>query len=963
MTATTGNGRHLRFRELAATALDFPLSPAEAAELEAHLATCPDCARLAGGLRFDAAALRRPVELATSYRLDSAVGAAIAGRPPRPSPGRTLLLVAATALLLVGLLGAVAVGAYLWRTLQPPLLVVDPSPAPSGLPLPSGEPVPTAKPGPAVPALTWELGQIPPMVDGAESHPTAVSHGYGVFVAVGGRVFRDNETPSGGIASAWRSEDGLAWEPATGDGLAMGDGVFVDDYPAPGLVDVAWGRPGVVAVGTSRMTDREGGAWFSPDGMTWTRADFPDAARARPAAVTWTGTKFVAVGVVEEEGTPRGAAWASDDGRSWERAPDSDAFDIGGYITLPSGYGTGGPVDVAYVTWDGTILATGSTCAATADMEERTTCRPLVLTSRIGATWEREDVPGEARLGSVAATGDRVVALAGTGESGSTLVMVRDEGGWRLVDLPSVPDLARVISYGDGFLALSIAGDEVALYWSADGETWSRLPGVPQPSDVDVLRTEVDLSNVLGTVVVVGSAESESGSGPGGFTIVGTPLAAPEASPSPTATPADGRGLEAGELRVVSVGASGVPVTALGERPPALDGDGTVIAFEHGSPGSGSMVLVHDLSTATTVVGSVASDGTAAGDTAWRPSLSADGRYLAFDSWSADLVPGDTNKGQDVFVRDLVAGTTVRVSVSSDGSQAATGGWLAAISSDGSTVAFAATSPDLVAGDTNKRSDIFVHDLVTGETARVSVGPGGRQANGDSTQPAVSADGSVIAFYSAATNLVRGDTNEVLDLFVHDRATGETTRVSVASDGTQGNGHAGPATSCVTGSDGWTQCSAGEPPALSGDGQLVVFASDATNLFPGDRNAVADVFLHDRFTGETTLLSRRPDGTQADGMSYEPVISADGSVVAFTTGATNLEARDTNGEGDVFIVELATGNLVRVSTDSSGNAVGGSQPALSRDGRVVAFLTTVTDLVPRAASPGIVATLVAALDR
>ncbi len=129
MTALTANGRHARWRELAATALDFPLSAGEAADLGAHLASCPACARLADNLRLDATALGRPARVPTSYRLDSAIVAAVAGRERRPSASRALLLVAATALLLVAILGAAAVGAFLWRTLQP-LLVVDPSPMP-----------------------------------------------------------------------------------------------------------------------------------------------------------------------------------------------------------------------------------------------------------------------------------------------------------------------------------------------------------------------------------------------------------------------------------------------------------------------------------------------------------------------------------------------------------------------------------------------------------------------------------------------------------------------------------------------------------------------------------------------------------------------------------------------------------------------------------------------------------------
>ena len=969
MTAMTGaNGRHARFRELAATALDFSLSRTEAAELEAHLAGCPACARLAGSLRFDATVLRRPAELPTSYRLDTAIGAAIAGRPPRPSPGRTLLLVAATALLLVALLGAAAVGAFLWRTLQPPLLVVNPSPQPSGEPAPSGVPGPTSKPGPTVPALTWDIGAIPPMVGDGQPLPAAVAGGDGGFVAVGGRVFRDNQAPGGGTASAWRSDDGLAWAPATADdGLALGDDIPVDDEPMPGFGDVAWGPAGYVAVGidfADGSSDRVGAAWHSNDGAGWDRVELPGAAQVRPAAVAWNGSAYVMVGVVREDGAPRAAAWLSGDGRSWRRVADGDAFDIGGYIQYYSASGTGGLADVVAAE-DGSLVAVGHTCAGTTSPEEQAVCTPIVLRSVDGESWTV--VAGDAATGiglsSVAVKDGRFVAVAGGPgalqrvqapgqvrlDGTVARVAIGDAAGWRLVDLPGVPPLDRIVTLGDWFLAVSSAGNRISLWSSPDGETWTEVPGVLQPqvsADQDPEMqafADVDLA-VTGSGVVITGQNQAADKGPEAFSLVGSPTTASAPSPGPSATPSAGPGPGAEGPTSVSVGPSGAAVAALGERPPALDEHGDVVAFEAGSLGGGSAVLVRDVGSSTTVAADVTVDGGAAADTAWRPSISADGRYVAFDSWSANLVAADTNEAQDVFVRDLTAGTTVRVSVASDGSQAATGGWLAALSSDGSTVAFAATSPDLVADDTNERSDIFVHDLVTGETARVSVGPGGRQANGDSTQPALSADGRVIAFYSAATNLVRGDTNGVVDLFVHDRDTGTTTRVSVASDGTQGDGGAGPATSCVTGSTGPPTCSVGTPPSLSGDGRLVVFASDATNLVPRDRNASADVFLHDRATGETSLLSRRSDGTQADAMSYEPVISADGAVVAFTSGATNLVEGVASGElgdgvADVYVLDRRTGDLARASSDPDGRAVGGSRPSLSRDGRVVAFLT------------------------
>ena len=177
------------------------------------------------------------------------------------------------------------------------------------------------------------------------------------------------------------------------------------------------------------------------------------------------------------------------------------------------------------------------------------------------------------------------------------------------------------------------------------------------------------------------------------------------------------------------------------------------------------------------------------------------------------------------------AQTTERVSVDSAGIQAngksSNGSSIATISADGRFVAFDSWATNLVAGDTNELRDVFVHDRQTGTTERVSVASDGTQANGGGGWPAISADGRFVAFYSGASNLVPGDTNGWEDAFVHDRQTGITERVSVASDGTQGNS--------------WSKS-----PAISADGRIVAFISDATNLVPGDTNGVDDIFVHDR---------------------------------------------------------------------------------------------------------------------
>src|SRR5438094_669752 len=196
--------------------------------------------------------------------------------------------------------------------------------------------------------------------------------------------------------------------------------------------------------------------------------------------------------------------------------------------------------------------------------------------------------------------------------------------------------------------------------------------------------------------------------------------------------------------------------------------------------------------------------------------------------------------------RSADAQTTERVSVASGGTEGNGASLSSALSADGRFVAFVSAATDLVAADTNGVSDVFVHDRQTGMTARVSVASGGTQANGVSCSPALSADGRLVAFQSDATNLVVGDTNGKTDVFVHDRQTGTTERVSVASGGgTQGTGNSG----------GFFAF-----PALSADGRLVAFQSDATNLVAGDTNGATDLFVHDRQNGTTARASAPPGG-------------------------------------------------------------------------------------------------------
>ena len=340
-------------------------------------------------------------------------------------------------------------------------------------------------------------------------------------------------------------------------------------------------------------------------------------------------------------------------------------------------------------------------------------------------------------------------------------------------------------------------------------------------------------------------------------------------------------------------------------------------------------VFVYDRSTGETARVSLATAGTQANGPSFRPSISGDGRYVTFESEASNLVAGDTNGVVDVFVHDRDTGATTRVSVDSVGAQGNGGASDApAISGDGRYVAFQSLAGNLVSGDSNGTSDVFVHDRNTGQTTRASVGSAGVQGNTTSSAPAISADGRYVAFESDATNLVGGDANGSRDVFVRDRTGGTTTRVSVGSAGGESESESTNA-------------------SISADGRWVAFRSAATNLVPGDTNSTWDIFLHDRDTGATTRVSVHSTGTEANGQSSHPVVSADGSFVAFESEATNLVPGDGNGVRDVFVHERSAGLTTRVSVDSMMTEGNGSSrvPAISADAGYVAFESDATNLV------------------
>ena len=315
-----------------------------------------------------------------------------------------------------------------------------------------------------------------------------------------------------------------------------------------------------------------------------------------------------------------------------------------------------------------------------------------------------------------------------------------------------------------------------------------------------------------------------------------------------------------------------------------------------------------------------------------RQSVSGDGRYVAFASTATNLVAGDTNARQDIFVKDMQTLATTRVSVDSVGTQQAGGdARCPAISADGRFVAFLSTAPNLVAGDTNGVQDVFVHDRQTGATTRVSLSSAGTQGNLASgqttTNPAISADGRFVVFESSASNLVAGDTNAVRDVFLHDRQTATTSRVSVSSAGAEG-----------------TAQSASQ--AISGDGRFVAFVSTAANLVTGDTNAVDDVFVRDTLGGTTIRVSVSSTGAQSEVASLLPAFSGDGRFVAFASASAVLFGGDTLRFTDVFVRDLQTSTTSLVSVNSSGAMGSGisTAPTLSNDGRFVVFQSQGTNL-------------------
>jgi Tol biopolymer transport system component len=469
-----------------------------------------------------------------------------------------------------------------------------------------------------------------------------------------------------------------------------------------------------------------------------------------------------------------------------------------------------------------------------------------------------------------------------------------------------------------------------------------------------------------------------------------------------------------GKTERVSVTADGEPV---GGGSAAISADGRFVAFTNGG------VYVRDLQKGTTELASVSTSGAPANSWSFSPAVSGDGRLVAFESDDTNLVPGDTNDRWDVFVRDRQTGTTERVSVGNSGAPVDEWSGRPTISSDGRFVAFESDATNLVPGVAGATRRVYLRDRLTGKTEPVSVTADGAAAGGGSAT--ISADGRFIAFGSDASNMVSGDTNDTDGIFIRDRQTGKTELVSIRTDQVPSGGSSPSISSdgrfvafsvseapgsdatrravvfdrvaatteplVVSGNVSRTPLNSGQPaisgdgqwvafvtagqvfarhrvtgaaqlvsasaegapanhdcfsPAISGDGRFIAFWSSATNLVPGDTNGRRDIFVRDRQTGKTELVSVAADGAPGNADSYSPALSADGRFVSFVSEANNLVPGDTNGRDDLFVRDRQSGKTELVSVTPSGAPAGGQGRAISADGRFVAFASWANNLVP-----------------
>ncbi|MEM9774907.1 MAG: hypothetical protein AAF902_10020 [Chloroflexota bacterium] len=395
--------------------------------------------------------------------------------------------------------------------------------------------------------------------------------------------------------------------------------------------------------------------------------------------------------------------------------------------------------------------------------------------------------------------------------------------------------------------------------------------------------------------------------------------------------------LNFGPIKLISVSSNGVGANGASDWMTSISANGRFIVF--GSAASNLVdndtnsvndVFVHDQQTGEVYQVSLAFDGSQANAKSFPSSITADGSMITFFSMASNLVEGDLNDFGDVFVFDQQTRKITLVSFAHNNSMSNEHSIESSISSDGRFIAFSSSASNLTQNDNNEVADLFLHDLQTSETILISKAFDGFQADQPSGSPAISFDGRFIAFISSASNLVRSDTNASGDIFVFNYQENTINRISLSSDGLQGNKH----------SVSWS-------PSISENGQFIAFTSTASNLVPDDGNNKGDVFVHHIESGRTTLISIATNGSQGNELSSFPSISGDGRFIVFQSEASNLVPNDTNGFKDIFLHDRQSHTTVRLSIAYDGLEANESStlPVISQDGKYIAFTSLASNLV------------------
>ncbi len=391
-------------------------------------------------------------------------------------------------------------------------------------------------------------------------------------------------------------------------------------------------------------------------------------------------------------------------------------------------------------------------------------------------------------------------------------------------------------------------------------------------------------------------------------------------------------GAQAAETKWVSTTATGASLDKAAYEP-SLSGQGDLVAFKSTTKSISSLangyaqIYLKNVATGAVRLLTTGTDGKAGSAHSAHPRLSRDGKWLVFSSNANNLVSDAISGKGDIYLVEIASGKISLVSGGLGGAAPQGFSSVPEISADGRYIAFTSSAANLAQGDSNNWVDVFVYDRVLGTTQLISKTTAG--ANGSSPMVSISGSGRFVAYATFASNLVSGDGNSSLDIHVHDRELGSTERVSVDSLGALGNSHSAQ-------------------PSISDDGRFIAFASLATNLDldTADDNGVMDVYLHDRKYGTTRRISVNSAGVGSNGMSSQPVISANGRFTAFLSNATNLDG-NSSGKMQMFVYDRITGETKAVSLNTQlqqANADLDQAIAHARNGELFAFATMANNL-------------------